>query len=47
LWNSDNGQFIKVFQGHKSGIYQAAFSPDGSKLITASGDGARLWDINQ
>ncbi|EDN71252.1 hypothetical protein BGP_5424 [Beggiatoa sp. PS] len=47
MWNSYDGQFIKIFQGHNSGIYQAAFSPDGKQFITAAGDGARLWDVNQ
>ncbi|MBL4757307.1 MAG: WD40 repeat domain-containing protein [Rhizobiales bacterium] len=35
-----------VFTGHEGKVYHAVFSPDGTKVLTASGDKtARLWDI--
>ena len=34
-----------VLQGHTGSVYSAAFSPDGERVVTASGDNtARLWD---
>lgn len=33
--------------GHTRPIYSVAFTPDGSRLATASGDGTvKLWDSN-
>lgn len=32
-------------QGHESDVWSAAFSPDGARIVTASGDDtARVWD---
>jgi Tol biopolymer transport system component len=34
-----------VLSGHDDAVNSAAFSPDGTRIVTASGDGtARLWD---
>lgn len=36
----------QVFQGHKSEIYSLAFSPDGRRLVSGSGDKtAKMWDL--
>src|SRR5262249_2591524 len=36
---------IGVLRGHESLVHSAAFSPDGSRIVTASYDGtARIWD---
>lgn len=36
----------KVFRGHDAGILRLQFSPDGSRLASASYDGsARVWDV--
>ena len=36
---------IAVLEGHKDAVYHAAFSPDGTRIVTASSDStARLWD---
>ena len=35
---------LKELHGHKRSIIAAAFSPDGSKLITSDDEGAILWN---
>jgi len=36
-----------VFKGHEDSVFSVAFSPDGSKIVSGSGDGTiRLWDVN-
>ncbi len=35
-----------VLEGHTGGVWHAAFSPDGSRIVTTSGDGtARLFRV--
>jgi len=37
----------QMFLGHEGEIYSASFSPDGSRIVTASEDQtARVWDAN-
>ena len=37
---------LVVFKGHAGDVNQAAFSPDGERVVTASADNtARLWDV--
>ncbi len=54
IWEIKTGKIIKVLKGHTSAIYSLDFSPDGSKLLSASGlskelnctdDKIKLWDI--
>jgi WD40 repeat protein len=34
-----------VLRGHEGSVFSAAFSPDGSRIVTASDDDtARIWD---
>ena len=45
LWDGV-GNARSVLNGHGDRVYSAVFSPDGQRLLTASGDGtARLWDV--
>ena len=38
-------QSVAVLRGHTYDVNAAAFSPDGTKIVTASGDGTvRVWD---
>jgi WD40 repeat protein len=40
-----SGREIAVLRGHDDLVYSAAFSPDGSRIVTASNDKtARIWD---
>jgi hypothetical protein len=45
LWNAESGREIAVLRGHTDWVHGVSFSPDGSRLVTASGDNtARIWD---
>ena len=46
IWDVDNGVRIAVLTGHADAMTAVAFSPDGTRLATASSDGtARIWDV--
>jgi WD40 repeat protein len=45
LWTAE-GEFIIALEGHSTDLTLAAFSPDGSKLLTAGRDGTTLlWPV--
>jgi hypothetical protein len=44
LWDAASGKPLAVLKEHTAQVYAVAFSPDGSRIVTASYDGtARLW----
>src|SRR5271165_6962397 len=44
LWDAASGKLIAFFD-HQGSVKNAAFSPDGTQILTASADhSARLWD---
>lgn len=47
MWNLATRSVDKVFKGHSSEIYSLAFSPDGTRLISGSGDRtAKMWNVH-
>src|SRR5262249_574112 len=45
LWDTASGKRLAVLR-HKRPMKSAAFSPDGSTIVTAASDGLiRLWDV--
>jgi WD40 repeat protein len=46
LWNARTGEELAAFTAHNSGVQSIAFSPDGSRLASASLDGTVLiWAV--
>ena len=46
LWDVASGKPIGDFKGHDDLVTSAAFSPDGTRIVTASVDKtARVWDV--
>jgi WD40 repeat protein len=44
IWDATTGTEIKVLR-HEDVVLSAAFSPDGARIVTGSGDRtARIWD---
>jgi WD40 repeat protein len=46
IWDASTGNEIKVLRGHEEQVTSGAFSPDGTRISTASEDNtARIWDV--
>jgi WD40 repeat protein len=45
VWDAASGQRVSTLTGHSGGVLDLEFSPDGSRLATASYDGTVwMWD---
>lgn len=45
LWDAETGELIRSFEGHGGWVRSAAFSPDGTRIVSGSGDDTvKLWD---
>jgi WD40 repeat protein len=45
IWDTATGKQLYSLVGHTRPIFGVAFTPDGSRLATASGDGTvKIWD---
>jgi eukaryotic-like serine/threonine-protein kinase len=48
LWDLKTGSVTRTIKGHISVINRVAFSPDGTHLVSASGDdNLKLWDLTR
>ena len=47
MWSTSSGRLIATLRGHSSAVLHAAFSANGSMIVTASGDNtARVWEAS-
>jgi WD40 repeat protein len=45
VWDALTGRELGRLEGHQGAVWSAAWSPDGSLIATAGGDGdVRIWD---
>ena len=45
MWDAASGKELATLAGHENEVMSAQFSPDGTRIVTASSDGtARVWD---
>ena len=45
MWDADSGALLLTLRGHTDWVAAVAFSPDGSRIATASYDRvAKVWD---
>jgi WD40 repeat protein len=46
IWDVASGRLLATLEGHTGEVVDAEFSPDGSRVVTASWDGtAKIWDV--
>jgi WD40 repeat protein/DNA-binding SARP family transcriptional activator len=46
VWNVSTGEPVLTLEGHVDGVNEVAFSPDGTRLVTAGSDStAKMWDL--
>ena len=45
VWDARTGTPLLELKGHTSCVTSVAFSPDGTRIVTGSGDNtAKVWD---
>ena len=45
VWDAQSGRPLMEATKDNATVYSAQFSPDGKRIVTASGDVARVWDV--
>jgi WD40 repeat protein len=47
IWNSTTGALVREMSGHRGSVTSVDYSPDGSKVASASEDGVvKIWNAN-
>ena len=47
MWDTASGKVLATLAGHQAVVESAQFSPDGTRIVTASDDKtARVWDAS-
>ncbi|HEY5049247.1 MAG TPA: hypothetical protein VII49_14620, partial [Rhizomicrobium sp.] len=47
IWDTNTGAQIAILRGHEHAVNSAAFSADGTRVVTASDDHtARMWNVS-
>ncbi|MDM8554322.1 protein kinase [Desulfococcaceae bacterium HSG7] len=45
VWDAQSGKQLKSLPGHDDSVYDVSYSPDGTKIVSASWDGsAKIWN---
>jgi WD40 repeat protein len=46
IWDAERGAPLRTLSGHTQDVHSAFFSPDSTRVVTASRDGTiRIWDV--
>ena len=47
IWDANTGECLKTLEGHSEDVFSVAYSPNGTKIISGSGDETiKIWDAN-
>jgi len=44
-WDAETGAQLALLKSDTDEVYSAAWSPDGTRIVAASADDARVWDV--
>jgi WD40 repeat protein len=47
IWEVSTGKELAVLTGHSGGIWQVAFSPDGTRIVSCENYETKVWDLEE